>query len=557
MIELKSAFLALLLAAAAPQAAVAADVPPRDQEDPLATLLIGEFSAQEGDYVAAARAYGQAARTYADPALAGYAARLALFSADPELSAQALARWRALDPAAPGVAAGGALLALRRGDAAAAAEALRGLMAGSADGWRWALRTLLAGGDLPAAGDALGRLLASESLPDDLQAWLAFGGLAHRLQRQDLAGDLIARLVGRFPKEPRAWLLQAGQLRRQGDRQAALAAVDRVVGAAAEDIELRLSAASELEQLDQSERAERLLAAGPQTLQSYAARAALLDRRDDDDGLAALYKELSAKSAPDGPMRALLLGQVAERLERTGEAIDWYQRTGSGPARAQAYVRLALLLDGQGKLDEAIDRLRQVQIMEEADDDSARSAYLVEGELRLRHDDPTPALEAYDRGLADFPDDSGLLYARALAHERQDDIAAAEADFRRILAGDPDNVDALNALGYTLADRTGRFQEALELIERAIALQPDNAAIIDSMGWVLYRLGRMDEAAGYLRRAFEAQPDPEIAAHLGEVLWAGGEQTKAREVWARGLGLDAKHRVLQATVQRFAPELSK
>jgi Flp pilus assembly protein TadD len=152
--------------------------------------------------------------------------------------------------------------------------------------------------------------------------------------------------------------------------------------------------------------------------------------------------------------------------------------------------------------------------------------------------------------LAAFPDDGALLYARSLSWERRDDIAHAEADLRKVLATDPDNVAALNALGYTLADRTSRYAEALELIDRARVAEPDNAAIIDSYGWVLYRLGRPQEAVVQLRRALAMQKDPEIAAHLGEVLWVMGDKQEARKYFDQARKLEPDNRSLQRALER-------
>ena len=143
-----------------------------------------------------------------------------------------------------------------------------------------------------------------------------------------------------------------------------------------------------------------------------------------------------------------------------------------------------------------------------------------------------------------------LLYARALAGSVATTSPRAEADFRRILVADPDNVAALNALGYTLADRTTRYQEALELIDRARAAEPDNAAIIDSYGWVLYRLGRNEEALVELRRAFALQKDPEIAAHIGEVLWVMGQKDEARRYFDEARKLDPENRSLKRALQK-------
>ncbi len=145
----------------------------------------------------------------------------------------------------------------------------------------------------------------------------------------------------------------------------------------------------------------------------------------------------------------------------------------------------------------------------------------------------------YGRALETLPDDSRLLYARALFSAEHEDLASAEKDLRRVIQLKPDDAEALNALGYTLADRTERRAEALELIERAYKLKPDEPAIIDSLGWIRYRMGDLDASLKDLRRAYEKQADPEIAAHLGEVLWVRGDRDEARRVWEQGRKKDA------------------
>ena len=153
----------------------------------------------------------------------------------------------------------------------------------------------------------------------------------------------------------------------------------------------------------------------------------------------------------------------------------------------------------------------------------------------MNHQDRRPqAVDAYTRGLKALPDDTRLLYGRALLNEELDQTANAEKDLRRVVELKPNDADALNALGYTLADRTEHKDEALGLIQKALSLKPDDPAIIDSLGWVQYRLGNLVDAVKSLRRAFERQPDAEIAAHFGEVLWISGNKDEARKVWAEG-----------------------
>jgi Tfp pilus assembly protein PilF len=292
------------------------------------------------------------------------------------------------------------------------------------------------------------------------------------------------------------------------------------------------------------------MAQGPQDNRSYGLRASLLAKAEDDKLLALLYDELRKDTSKPDPERRLLLGQMAQFLKRPQEALDWYGSVPGGPQRTEARLRAANVLFELGRKDEAFARARELQGDASADDDARRGAYLLEAELKQKNDDDAGELDVLARGLAAYPDDINLLYARGLAWERRDRIDRAEADLRRILVTDPENVAALNALGYTLADRTTRYQEALELIDRARTAEPDEAAIIDSYGWVLYRLGRHAEALVELRRAFTLQKDPEIAAHIAEVLWVSGKQEEARKYFEESRKLDPENRSLLRALEK-------
>ncbi len=269
--------------------------------------------------------------------------------------------------------------------------------------------------------------------------------------------------------------------------------------------------------------------------------------------LTALYDELRKGTNRPDPERRLLLGKIAEFLKRNQEAVDWYRGVSSGPLRSEARLRMADALYGLGQKDAAFAEARALQDDADADDAARRDAYVLEAELRQRSGDDTGELQVFERGLAAYPDDNALLYARGLAWERRDRIDRAEADLRKILVTEPDNVAALNALGYTLADRTKRYREALELIDRARTADPENAAIIDSYGWVLYRLGKTQEALVQLRRAWGLLKDPEIAAHIGQLLWEQGKREEAKTYFEAARKLDPNNRALQRAMEKAVP----
>ncbi len=547
------AWLAPLLACALawPAAAAAATRP----QEPLTPLMAGEFALQAGQLEQAAHWYLQAARAVDDAGLAERATRIALLANRDDLAEQGLALWRKRAARSPGMGGVEATLALRRGDARTARRQLQALLRSGDDiGWRHALVALGSGGKDPQlVAQVLEALVEADAIPDRLQAWLAFGGLAQRLQRPELAARIVDIVVERFPGEPRVALLRASQLREAGDREGARRALAAIGDQALLLDDLRWALAAEYGALGEYAEAARVMARGPQDERSYRLRASLLAEAEDEAGLTALYDELRADSARPDPERRLLLGQVAEFLDRHAEALEWYRSVPGGPLRSAARLRGANVLHELGRRDEAYAELGKLQADAAAEEDARRDAYLLEAELRQKDRAPEAEMDAFARGLAAFPDDPALLYSRALAWERRDDIPRAEADLRRILAIEPDNVSALNALGYTLADRTDRYAEALELIDRARAAEPDNAAIIDSHGWVLYRLGRHQEALVQLRRAYSMQKDAEIAAHIAEVLWVLGRQDEARTWFEEARKLDPDNRALKRALEKFRP----
>jgi predicted Zn-dependent protease len=517
----------------------------RPPDGPLASTIAGEFALQAGKLDDATRWYLDAARAAnGDAGMAERATRIALLADDSQRAAQALALWRQRAPGSAALGAAEATLSLRRGDLDSARPQLQALLRNGKDGWRYALAALAGGSKDPKVTAALlGQLVDTQAIPNVLQAWLAFGGLAQKLDQQALAERIVDQVVVRFPDEPRVALLRASQLRESGKADEArrvLAAVD-----ASNDQDMRLAVAAEYDALGDAQAAAAILARGPQDDQSYSLRASLLAKANDTAALQQLYTQLQRDAGKPDPERRLLLGQTAEFLKRMDEALAWYRGVPGGPQRWQARLRAANVLHELKRDGEAFADLRKLQADAAVDPDARRDAYLLEADLRQKSGDANGEMDAFARGLGAFPDDGALLYARSLTWERRDDIARAEADLRKVLVAEPDNVAALNALGYTLADRTTRYGEALQLIDRARVAEPDNPAIIDSYGWVLYRLGRTREALVELRRAFTMQKDPEIAAHLGEVLWVSGDKAEARRVLEEGRKLDPENRSLQ------------
>ena len=246
----------------------------------------------------------------------------------------------------------------------------------------------------------------------------------------------------------------------------------------------------------------------------------------------------------------LYLGQIAEEGKRYDEALKWYSSVQPGEQYISAQVRYAGVQAKQGRLPDARQHLRQVNAQ-----NVQQRVQLTQAEAQLLRD-ANAYQEAFDvlaQALQKIPNYPDLLYDHAMAAEKVNRVDILEASLRKLIELRPDHAHAHNALGYTLADRNERLTEAHQLIEKALKLAPDDAFIMDSMGWVLYRLGRQQEAIKQLQRAYSIRQDAEIAAHLGEVLWVNGREDEARKIWTEALKENANNEALRSTIKRFAP----
>ena len=246
------------------------------------------------------------------------------------------------------------------------------------------------------------------------------------------------------------------------------------------------------------------------------------------------------------------LGRIYENRKQYDIAIDWYQQVHVGDFQFDARLRIADMLGLSGQADEALEHL-DAMLKGSQSNGSLVRIYVAKGELLRLARRYEESMAVYNTALDIVPGNNDLLYARALVAERLGLIDQLEADLNFILKTEPDNAHALNALGFTLADQTDRYEEAHGYLKRAIEIMPDDPAIIDSMGWVQYRLGNYDEAIRLLRKALSRFDDSEIAAHLGEVLWVTGQQEEARGIWKKALKKSPDDPTLQKVMQRFIP----
>ncbi|MGE5622966.1 MAG: tetratricopeptide repeat protein [Bacillota bacterium] len=244
----------------------------------------------------------------------------------------------------------------------------------------------------------------------------------------------------------------------------------------------------------------------------------------------------------------LLLAQIAEERKDTDAVLKWLGQIEPGEAFLSAQIKRAQIIAKRGDMTQARQLLHELKVNGEREQTQVISA---EAQLLRDANQLNAAMDVLKAGLKRFPDNTDLLYDYAMVAEKGNQLEIMETALRRIMQLAPDNQHAYNALGYSLAERNIRLEEAYALIEKALKLAPEDPYIMDSMGWVQFRLGRLKEAEDLLRRAYELRPDVEIAVHLGEVLWVKGQKADAQKFWRDAQTRDPQNDTLKSTLVRL------
>ncbi|NMW25260.1 tetratricopeptide repeat protein, partial [Rhodanobacter denitrificans] len=384
-------------------------------------------------------------------------------------------------------------------------------------------------------------------------AWLAMSELGDQFGRHAYAVQIADAAMRHFKSaETYAW---AARMKfKDGDHDGARALLQKALAKEPQNAQLRLAYAGMLSQAGDYAGASKLLAHGPQNADIYAMRAGLAAHDRDDKALASLYQELQKAPPEVRESSAYLLGQLAEMQHREAEALAWYDQVGDADEHAfDADLRSAMILHAQGKRADAHELLGQLQLAYLDQPAQLRQAWQADAELYLREQNYAKAEAAFSHALQVMPDDPGLLYGRGLAYAEAGQIDQAVQDFQHLLKIKPGDVDASNALGYTLADANRDLPEAERLIRAARAAKPDDPAIADSWGWLQYRKGDLEQAEQTLRNAWLARKDADVGVHLGEVLWKQGHQQDAQRVFDEVRKLDPHNVALQETLKRLHP----
>lgn len=518
-------------------------------------VLAGELAAKRGQVDQSARHYLEATKQSGDAAIAARATRLALYAEEEALALESAKAWLELVPDESSAREIAARLALRAGDQEEALLHLRKITQSHADGVDEGFRKV--GGLLnqeqqkTVEAMAVMQALVAES-PEVAGAHYGLAMLATRQGDIPLAESSISRALSLKPDWVEARLLQVGILLKAGDVDAADQSMKSVLAGSGKMIKYRLAYARLLLDAEQAAlaKAQFLTVLEEQPRNTSALFALGLIELDEGElETSHDYFHRLYRTGIRSEEAAYYLGRIEEKRENFAEAQQWYSTVVNGSQAFDAAIRRAYMMFKQDELESAVKFLRKLR---SGNPQLAVRLYLAEADILYEAKAFKRAMTLYNEALEKFPDEFDLLYGRSLIAERLGKVEQARADLTRIVEMNPDDARALNALGYILSNHTSEYDQALEYVQKALSLSPQDPAVIDSMGWVQFRLGNLDAALEYLTLAFDKMPDPEIAAHLGEVLWVTGEQQRAREVWDKALGKDPEHPVLKDTVKRLS-----
>ena len=529
-----------------------AQLPQQDlSEQLLYSLLLGEIAAQRGNPAQAAQTYLDIARQTRDPRIARRAVELAQFARTPEVALEAAKVWHEADPESPQGLRTVTVLLVNTKRVDDAAPYIAKLLQGKdqAPGGFMQLGQLLAANTDKAANLRVVRKLA-EPYPQLPESHFAIAQAAFAANDEPLALAELTRASAIRPGWDLPVIFEAQILRKRAPAQA----IERLGGfldkyPTARDVRLNYARMLVAEKRYPEARTqfEKLLSLHKDDSEAiYGVGILAMQAKDYSTAEANLTRLLEVGFRDPNGLR-FTLAQLAEEQKDWPRAIGWYDSIKRGEHAMPARMRTANALAKQGKLDEARKYLQQVNVGE----GDRVQLQIAEAQLlrdAQRHKD---AFDLLGKALEANPKQPDLMYDYALTAEKLNRMDLLEKNLRELIQLKPDHAHAYNALGYSLADRNERLPEARKLIEKALEIAPEDYYIMDSLGWVLYRMGDLKGAAQTLRRAWKGRPDGEIGAHLGEVLWVLGEQAEAEGIWREALEASPDSETLLKTIQRL------
>jgi tetratricopeptide (TPR) repeat protein len=522
-------------------------------ESILYEFLLAEIAGQRGNVGLSAQAHHDLAKRTRDPRIARRATEVAVFARMNSIALESARIWHETDPGSANAAQALAGLLLGAGLFDEAYPQLRSMLASpggnAADSFLQLTRSLSGIRDKTAGLQLMQKLAADyPTLP---QAHIAVAQAAFAVERDDLAIEEVRKAQDLKPDWEAAVLFEAQILQRKSNADA----IERLArylqrNPNSRDIRMNYARALATDKRVSEARAQfkKLLSDFPtNTDVIYSAAFLAMQSNDYVEAEENLRRLLELDYRDKNGIR-IYLGQIAEEQGKFSEAMRWYMEVDSGEQFLPAQIRYAQVLAKQGDVAGARGHLQKL-----AQDNKEQQVplLLAEAQILRQANQINEAVQFLGKALEAQPENPDLLYDYGMLAERINRVDILESSMRKVIETRPDYAHAYNALGYSLADRNIRLTEAKELIEKAIKLAPRDFAIIDSMGWVLYRLGEHVAAVKYLREAFAGQPDAEVAAHLGEALWASGDHAEAEKIWRDAIQKSPKDEVLGNTLKRF------
>jgi tetratricopeptide (TPR) repeat protein len=518
-------------------------------------FLLGDVANQRGRPELAAQIYWELANDTQDPRVAQRAAKLAFDAHQMDKAVEALKLWLKLEPASSQARQMLATLLLSGGRLEDARPYLVEMLAANpgqaGHAFTQTYQLLARLPDKDAAFNLLHEL--AQPYPKVVEAHLVLAQTAAAAGKRERALEEVRQARALQPDLERAAMLEAQLLQPSSPGQA-LAVLKKFLAVYPAAGEARLFYARmllEQKQYPQSrEEFQQLLDAHPESADLAFAVAMLSLEMGELDRAETELRQALVKGKRDESTVYYYLGQLGEARKHDDDALQNYRQVKEGEYAYSARLRMAYLLQKAGKLEEAREALHQTV----AQNNQERvQLLLIEAQLLRDAKQPDAAYQVLAAGLEKLPKHPELLYETAMLAEQVGKRDIFEQLMRRVIEVKPDHAQAYNALGYSLLERNERLQEGMQLVEKASQLLPNDAGIIDSVGWGYYRLGNLSKSLEFLQRAYGFNPDPEIAAHLGEVLWVQGEKEKAKKIWGEAQKSHPDNAVLQTVIKKFQP----
>ena len=521
-------------------------------EEVMYRVFAAEYLGSEGNLEDAVGEYLEAAIKSEDPEIARRATQVAFAAEAWQQAAMAADRWALLEPSSVSAHESAAVAMLLIGDYMGAEFQILeilDLMEDSTEAWVLISNLLSQAGNPEKADAMLEQILITRGTVDNAEALYARSHLAVRSKNLRRAFELARQAVELNP-ERIEFLAWAGRLALNLKlTETGLEYVRRAWLLDPEDHDLALGYADLLARNDHEDEARKVMREMPQSPDVMLSRILFELAAKDRPAAEKLFAEFEQMDFADPQEKVFYQAQSAEALGLFQQAIDFYGKVETGDRALAAAIRIAELMAMEG--DVAAARRELVRLRKQPNPVIVEESWLAEARILREVGRKEESFQVLGEARGNMPDSVPILYSHALLAAELGWVDIAEDDLRIVIANQPENAAALNALGYTLADQTERYEEAEALIRQAYILQPEEASIVDSMGWIAFRRGRLAESIEFLQKAWQLDKNPEIAAHLGEVLWVAGNRDAAITILRQGHETDSENVVLVETIERL------